>query len=159
MQELGENPTAKDVAEHMLDVTGEAYRTGNPEMFSNCFSVPQYIDTFEGRRHLATKSDVTDVFQAMHRYMNSIGVTDLVRHCKSAVYFDQNTVHHTHETRLIKDNILLQDPFTAFSTLKRFPDGWKITFSQYAITDAPAINEVLSGASIENKKSIGENHD
>lgn len=138
--------SAKDVSDDLLERTGAGLMTGDFSSFVSCFNVPCFVETFEGKRFLNSKCDIRTVFDNVRNYYKAQGVTDLVRECISAEYKALDTIYNTHITRLLKHNdVLFRRPFPVFSILRKFEDGWKVTYSQYAIDDAPKHNKALSG--------------
>ena len=78
---LPQNPTAQEVSEHLLDLTGHAL---------------------------------------------------MARHCVVAQFRNPDEVGATHETRLISDGLLIEEPFPTLSVLVRDAAGvWKIRSSSY----------------------------
>jgi len=119
---------------------------GNFEAFSVCFHVPSFVETFEGKRYLRTENDVKTVFDAVREYYRTQAVTNVVRECISAEFHNPETIHNSHITRLLRDGEeLFRRPFPVYSILRKFGDNWKVTYSQYAIDDAPKHTKALSG--------------
>ena len=137
--------TPHQIAESLLDRTGKAMDRGDFDEFADCFVYPREIETFTGKRLLANREDAREVFENVRLHYRSKGVTQVVRHCVDAAFEDEATIASTHETRLLRDNLLVQDPFVVLSTLIRTARGWKIGSTKYAIRDAPAHNTALSG--------------
>lgn len=138
--------SARDVSEYLLARTGQAYATGDFDLFAACFVLPQWMETFEGRRLIATTEDLRQLFDGVRAHFDRLGVTDLVRHCIAAEFRDPDTVEATHESRLLAGNRLVQQPYPCFSVLKRTDAGWQVAGGQYAIPDALAHSAALTGA-------------
>lgn len=135
--------SAHDVSEYLLEKTGRALMTRDAPLFRSCMSLPQYIETFEGRVLCETPQYLDQIFYSVVDYLRKGGVTELVRHCVAAEFRDPNTVEATHEARLLAGTQVIQPAYPVFSVLKRFEDGWKITYSMYAIADAPGHSEAM----------------
>ena len=135
--------TAREVSEYLLDRTGRALLDRDVDAFLECFIVPHEIETFEGRRLIKTREDLRRVTLAVLSHYDSIGLTDLVRHCVEASFQDEKTVLATHETRLVSGSYLLREPFPALSVLRLTEDGWKIASCSYAIKDHKDHNAAL----------------
>lgn len=138
--------SAQDISEDLLERTGAGLMTGDFPSFLRCFHVPCFVETFQGKRFLNSRHDIQNVFDNVRDYYRAHGVTELVRECISAEYKALDTIYNTHITRLLKQNeVAFRRPFPVFSILRKFDDGWKVTYSQYAIDDAPKHNKALSG--------------
>ncbi|MEO0401153.1 MAG: hypothetical protein AAF214_02145 [Pseudomonadota bacterium] len=137
--------TADDVAEYLLERTGNALLAGNFDEFSDCFRLPYELETLEGFRTLATPGDMQTTFDAVRGHLVQKQVTLMARHCVSASYRSINEVASTHETRLISRGVLIQQPYPTFSILRRCDDGqWRITSSSYVIVDSEPLNQALA---------------
>ena len=124
------------VAETLLARTGEAYMTGDFDAFAACFALPQWIETFDGRRQIANRADLKALFDGVRTSFCRKGVTDLVRRCVAARWHDANTIEATHETRLLAGAQLLHPSYPCLTILTRGPAGWQIAGGQYAVSDA-----------------------
>ncbi|WP_300033833.1 hypothetical protein [uncultured Roseobacter sp.] len=138
--------TAKDVSEHLLELTGGALMAGDFELFLTCFQLPYRLETFEGNRVLNTSEDLRVVFDAVRAHYNKCGVTQMFRHCVEARFRDPATIAATHETRLISGTVITQEPFAVYSILEHTGEKWVITSSSYAIGDREDHNSALLGA-------------
>ncbi len=116
------------------------------ETFVTCFAIPQYMDTFEGRRYLETEADIRNIFDSVRSYYESKAVVELDRICVEASFRNNETIVSTHEARIIgKGAVLLQSPYPVFSILRRYDGVWKVAYSQMAITDEPRHIQALTG--------------
>ena len=138
--------TAREVSEHLLERTGQAMISGDKNAFLSCFSLPQEIQTFEGSRLITTEADLLQVFRAVRTHYEKIGITEMVRHCVEAAFSDPHTVIATHETRLVRGNVITQKPFPVLSVLRFDQSGWRIASSSYAIEDRNDHNAALMSA-------------
>ncbi|WP_299769721.1 hypothetical protein [uncultured Tateyamaria sp.] len=118
--------------------------SGDFESFAQCFSFPYDLETLEGQRQIHTRADLKTTFDAVHAHLVKHQVTIMARHCVSASFRSDNEVAATHETRLLSRGILVQQPYPAFSLLKRGADGeWRITCTSYVIVDSAELNGAL----------------
>ena len=137
--------TAQDVSEHLLARTGEAMLAGDFDSFAKCFSLPYEIETLDGKRSIETRASLRLTFDSVHAHLVKQQVTIMARHCVSACFRGPNEVAATHETRLISRDILVQEPFPAFSILrKQADDAWRITHTSYVILDSTNLNAALN---------------
>lgn len=108
--------------------------TGDMSAFADCVAFPFELVTASGRRVLEAPEDLTSILSAMHNHLQQMGVTILARHCVAAEYRTPDEIVATHETRLISNGLLIEDPFPTLSVLIRTPDGaWKIRSSSYDV--------------------------
>ncbi len=135
---------SRQVAEELLQRTGEALDSGDFELFCSAFAFPNIIETFDGRRVIETKETLRDVFERTREELEHASVTDVIRHCVEVKFLDEDTIYSTHETRLMQENVLIQDPFPVFSVIRRTPEGWKGVYSSYALPDVSSFNPIFS---------------
>jgi len=145
--------TAREIAEHLLEQTGEALMTGNFEQFQDCFELPQDMDTFAGRQHLKTVDDLRAVFDHVRGHFHSIGMTSLNRRCLEATFRNDETVVTMHESRVVTRGHHLREPYYALGTIQRIDGVWKITFSQYAISGSDKHSLALMGGPVRTDAS------
>ena len=138
--------SAREVSEYLLQQTGTAFSQNDEDAFIQHFSLPNEIETFEGRKKINTPEDLRKVFRAVKAHYDKTGVTDVVRHCVEAAFIDETTVVATHETRLICGAMITRAPFPVLSVLKFNGTAWQIESSKYAIEDHHAHNKALMSA-------------
>lgn len=148
--------SAKDVSNYLLDVTGRAMMANDFAMFATCFHLPHELETFDGTHVMTSEAELRATFDAVHEHFKSLGVTQLVRNCISAEFVAPDKVHATHQTFLMAGDRLRQEPFPSFSILRNFAGHWKVTHSQYAISDAPAHNRALTDPTAALNSLMGE---
>lgn len=137
--------TAQDVSEHLLARTGDAMLAGDFDTFATCFHLPYEVETLEGRRLIETRDSLRLTFDNVHAHLVKQQVTIMARHCVSASFRGPDEVAATHETRLISRDILVQEPFPAFSILRKQKDNaWRITHTSYVILDSSDLNAALN---------------
>ncbi|WP_229801329.1 hypothetical protein [Tateyamaria omphalii] len=118
--------------------------SGDFDSFARCFSLPYELETIDGKRQITTREQLKVTFDAVHGHLMKQQVTMMARHCVSASFRSDNEVAATHETRLLSRDILVQQPYPAFSLLKRGTDReWRITFTSYVIVDSSDLNGAL----------------
>lgn len=141
----GQSTEPLAIAQALLDKTGKALMSGDATAMAECFSLPMSMGTFNGSVTIETVAQLEERFASVRNHYRQIGVTDLVRHIIAVEQIDADTIHGSHESRLLAGNTLVQNPYTSFSVLKRIGTDWKITFSQYAIADSDKHNSALVG--------------
>lgn len=133
---LPPNPTAQEVSEHLLDLTGRALMNGDVVVFSEAFGFPFELETESGKRLYNHAHEIHGIFQALHDHLRQMRVTMLARHCVAAQFRTPDEVVATHETRLISDGLLIEDPFPTLSVIVRDEtDAWRIRSSSYYVPD------------------------
>ena len=129
--------TPQAISQDLLNRSGHAYMTGDVNGFLSCFVLPHTISTFEAVNVITTEDGLRDVFHAMRRYLQSNGLTDLVRRCIRADFTEHDKVKAAHETRFLAGNRLFQGPSLGLSTIRLIDGAWRVSDAQYAIQDAP----------------------
>lgn len=145
MDQKTDNLTAEDIADHLLYKTGQALAPGRFHDPTDCFILPNAVETPEGVRILRTPDDVRRVFEGVRAYFESCGVVDLVRTVVEAKFTSEDTIESTHVARLLKSGgQAFRAPYPAYSVLKRCDDGaWRIASTTYAIVDSRKHNEAF----------------
>lgn len=141
MQQYGK--TARDIAEQMLERTGQAMLTGDAALFESCVGFPSVFQTFDGQVCCETPQHFALIFRSVERYLRQMCVTDMVRNCIEAQFTDPETISMTYECRMLSGHVVTQPAYPVFTILRWQDGGWKITFSSYAITDAPEHSKAI----------------
>lgn len=136
---------ARAIHDDLLAQTGAALISGDFDLFSACFLLPQTVDTFDGRKLIETIEDMREVFSSVRSYHRKRNVTDIVRRSTEASFRDDETIVAVHTSRLLSGSQLIGEALSAFSIIKRTSDGWKVASSQYAVLDDPALSAALIG--------------
>ncbi|MBY6050036.1 hypothetical protein [Vannielia litorea] len=132
---IGSDEEARAISQHLLDVTGAAYRDRDYAAFAPHFVVPGDVHSFGGLRLVKDLADLHDLFTEVMAYFDQIGLTSLERDCIAAEFDGPDRVKATHVTRMMCGSSLLSSPFPAFSLLRRIEGRWMIASSQYATDD------------------------
>ena len=141
---LPPNPTAHQVSEHLLELTGHALMNGDLDAFCTAMTFPYELETGNGKRLYHSPKEFADVFQAVHTHLKQMRVTMLVRHCVAAEFRDPDQVVATHETRLISDGLLIEEPFPTLSVIVRGDNNaWKLRTSSYSVPDDSLYSSAL----------------
>ncbi|MEJ8561309.1 hypothetical protein QTO30_08800 [Yoonia sp. GPGPB17] len=124
---------ASDIAQALLEVTGNALMTGDFEAFKSAFHVPQKMATLAGPIHMETVEDMERAFREMCQHFKVIGLTEMIRTCVAAEYKSPALVESTHVAELLRNGKRLNEPYPVFSTLQKIDGVWKVTGSEYAL--------------------------
>lgn len=136
--------TAEDIADDLLFRTGRAFDFDDPVDVSDCFILPQYVETQLGSRLIESEEEVRNSFASVRKYYLDNDVADVVRTVVSAEFLDPDTIGSTHVSRLLRPGgVLFRAPFPTYSIIRRTKKGWKIASCSYAILDAPDHNRAL----------------
>lgn len=138
--------TAREIAEDLLTRTGQGLLTGDFRLFCDCFALPKEMETFEGRRVIRTEAEMESLFNDVRAYYARIGMTDMVRHIVDAEFRNATSIVSTHQSRLVAEHELVQQPFDVLSVIALIDGAWRIRHSQYAIVDSEDHNTALIGA-------------
>ena len=136
---------AHKIVEHLLDETGAALMSGDFQRLMECFQLPYEIGTFAGQRTVTSEAEMRTTFDGVRTHLQARNVTDLVRRCMEAEFLDPETIDSTHESRVMAGPVQVQETFVVYSRQWIVDGRWRVGWSQYAITDAPAYIAVLSG--------------
>lgn len=137
--------TAREIAEDLLARTGQGLIAGDFRPFSDCFALPNTMNTFEERRVIKTEGELETLFSDVRAYYHKIGMTEMERHIVDAEFRNPTTIVSTHQSRLVAENELVQQPFDVLSVLELFDGAWRIRHSEYAIVDSEDHNTALIG--------------
>ena len=137
---------ASDVAEALLEITGDALMSNDFDAFASVFHVPQIMATMAGPIHMESLADMERVFRKMCEHFEAINVTKMIRTCTAAAYKSPSRIDSTHVTQLWQNGKRLTDPYPVFSTLEKVDGDWKVTRSEYAV-------EPLSGQALAIKQA------
>ncbi len=143
MDNGSETSDAKKIAEAVLQGTGESLFKGDFAEYVNYFSLPQTIETFKGVRRISTEEDLRAVFDALRASLEKMGVTDYERRCIASEFIAPDLISTSHETRLMRGNELLHDPYPVHGRIKRIDGQWKIVDGSYAIRGVAGIENAL----------------
>lgn len=119
--------------------------TGDFTRFRDCFALPTAMETFEGRRVIQTVDALEAAFREVCAYYKKVGTTDMVRHIVDAEYRNPTSIVSTHQSRLVAETELIQQPFDVLSVIELIDGAWRIRHSEYAIVDSEDHNTALTG--------------
>ena len=113
---MGSDSLAIEIAEDLLYRTGQAFTTGNLSWLEDCFEVPQYLETVEGRVLIDSPETVREIGQSVIDYYTANGIVDMQRMVVAARFIRNDLVAYTHITRLIRDDgTLFRAPYPTYS--------------------------------------------
>ena len=124
---------ARQIAEDLLIRSGAALSTGGFDSFADCFSLPQTIATFEGKRVVETLQELRDLFNRVRDHLEKLNISDLVCTCTAAEFRDADTIISSHTSRLLSGTDLVEEPYHVLYVIRRTEGGWRIAQAQYAL--------------------------
>ena len=133
------------IAERLLEKTRLELFGGKADLFVSRFDLPLNLETFSGTRLVETREELRTIHDDLCRHFALMGATDHVRRVVAAEFRSDDIIHSTHESRIIQQGVLLQEPYVAFSVLRRKPEGWQVADCSYAISGTEPHGAVLSG--------------
>lgn len=131
------------ISEELLERTGTALRTGNFADFASCFTLPHVHVTMEGVTVMQAIEDIRLVFDTVRAHFRDIGVTQIIRVCKSADYAGPDRIYATHESHLWRGKTLIKPPYPVISELVQIGGDWRIAASNYTLTGDTGHNDAL----------------
>ncbi len=129
-------PSALDILEELVAATGTAIMQNDFESFAGKFSLPLLVTTLSGERRLHNQEELEGSFVRVIEHYELSGVERMERTCISGEFFGAECVVGVHETRLYRENYLVQSPFRVRSILIFQSEEWKIRETNYSIDDS-----------------------
>lgn len=141
---MRDDPQARKIFQDMLDRCGAAMLAGDMENVLCWFTIPNTVESFEGRLVLKTEAETRALFETIMARQREQSITHMVRRVTHAEFRDTDTIWATHETRYIHHGSQLSDkPHQAFSVLHRHPDCWKVHFAQFTVDGRNPLNSAM----------------
>lgn len=131
------------VAEHMLEVTRQAYMDRDFEAYRIRFIFPQVVGTFTGDEIIETESNLRVVFDNFCALLDNQGIVDLHRRTLSAEFETADKIQANYVSQYLRPDLSLTDEVYGLATLRLVDGLWRIAGSRYA-TEANAITRALS---------------
>lgn len=146
-----ENPTptvpsrpALDIVEELVTATGTALMKDDFPSFRDRFAFPHVVITFSGERIVETEDQLRDTFDKVQTHYRLSGVERMERTVLHGEFQDVETILCAHETRLFRQDKLVQKPISVSSHLELLDGAWKITHTDYIIEDSLRYNRALT---------------
>lgn len=136
---------ATTIAERLLDETRLEMFGGSKALYVTRFHLPLTLETTSGSRYFETEADLHAIHDELCAHFKMIGATDHVRRVLAAEFRSEDIIHSTHESRVIQQGVLLNEPYVAFSVLRRGPHAWQVADCSYAMPVSDAHGAVLAG--------------
>lgn len=152
--------TAREVSEHLLNVTANALMTQDFDSFASAFGFPHRITTASSQMTVTTVAELRSAFENTCAYFQTQGVTTLERTCVAADFEGETRIKATHVSRIIRDGHDIMTPYPVLSVLERKDGAWKVIESDYALEDdtPQARAMLLAHADDPKAKAIYQEH-
>lgn len=137
---------AKQIADHVLSVTGQALLDGDFDAFKKWFSLPYRVICLDGVCNYDTMDCFRQLFTRISSRYIRISATNLIRIVREVDWITPDRIRCLYETRVIATgNTLYGDPFFCLTELRRDPeDGvWRVVSSAYAMEEGDIRNSIL----------------
>ncbi|QUJ75553.1 hypothetical protein KDD17_11335 [Sulfitobacter albidus] len=138
-----ENSNALKIAESIMTLTRDAVLRDDPNAFAAYFTLPQIVETFEGRTELKCIEDVHRTFWAVRRHYDQQGITDFTRICTEASYKTPNIIEYIYESVYFKGKIELPERPSTYAILRLTGGQWRINYTMYGVTNINAFSDRL----------------
>lgn len=135
---------AEELVRQFLAKTGKSVLTGDFATYAECFHLPQNFETFDGPRLLETTQDLNAVFLSVQKWLLNMGATQFARDVLAAEFRGDDLVITAYETRIMRGNELLADPYPNYGSIARVDGTWKIVDGIYATNIPDLLNSLKS---------------
>lgn len=146
---------AKDIAEAILEITGDALVKGDFDAFASVFHVPQYMATMAGPVYMESVEDMRRAFDDMHAYFKGAGIDELNRKVTEAHYVSDTSIESTHLSEVVAADGASIGTYPVFSVLEKIDGVWKVARSEYCLepdtAEATAIAKADTSARKDNE--------
>ncbi|KHQ54299.1 MULTISPECIES: hypothetical protein [Mameliella] len=141
---MQDDAEARRIFQDMLDRCGEAMLAGDMAGVLRWFTIPNTVESFEGRRVLGTVEETRDLFRTIMARQRELSITHMIRKVTHAEFRDADTIRATHETRYIHHGTVLSEaPHVGLSILHRYPDCWKVHHAQFTVAGRNPLNSAI----------------
>lgn len=127
---------AQSIYQRLLGQIRNALFEVDFEAYASHFELPNLVETFDGHFYINTEKELAVIFDKTRHSLALENIRDFARHCAVARFIDEETISAGHETRLITDQLEIQNSYPALSTLKFTNGSWRIKSSQYAVASS-----------------------
>jgi len=148
--------TAREIAQAILDMTGNALLSNDFEAFAPYFQLPHLIEAAEQRRMLTTTADLRMAFDKVVEDIRLKQVTDLIRVCEVAEFRSATRLVHTHASHMMSGNLRATEPFHSYSVLDLVGGRWLVSSSQYAVDSKTAVGRAMQCDTTQNLDQAGQ---
>lgn len=95
--------------------------------------LPHKVSSLGPEIILQTRDDLHRLFQSIRRHLDQTGATAYLRTCISAQFTSETEIIGTHETRVMMETHVVEEPYPVKSQLCLIDDAWWVCKSDNAI--------------------------
>ena len=110
------------------------------------FTLPQRIETIEGRQYVETPEDLETLFASVRTFHRRLGINRIVRSCTQAEFKTDGSIEGVFKSLFFKDSTLVHRVPASFVLLQREGGQWRIGYNMYGISDSDAFGDALMHA-------------
>lgn len=134
---------AKDIYQELLDLIWDAMETQRYDDYQTYFMLPHTIVTSEGTKVLNADADLRKFFDTMCANLSMKGNSQMMRRCIAAEFKDAQTIHGSHETRVVGYAAQIWGYYPALSVLRLTKGRWRVASAQYATRPKDIVEQTL----------------
>lgn len=108
-----------------LDEVGRAIERGDFDGYAQHFAIAHEFETFVGNVSISNPVSLRLLFDALCGQLELHNLPMLHRVCKEANYTGPTTILGTHQTRLVRQDAVVVESFSACSVLKLRGNQWR----------------------------------
>lgn len=127
---------ALDITNGILTLTRDAVLRNDPVAFISYFSLPQVVETFEGRTVLREFSDARRTFEAVRAHYDKQGITDFHRTCIEASFKTRNIIEYVYQTTYFQGVQAMSERPSTYAMMQLIEGHWRITYTMHSTTTA-----------------------
>lgn len=133
-RKLPTSQEAKEIAEHLLSITGKALMSGDFDDFASVFHLPHRMTTDEESHTLQSLAELEVVFRNVRERHAQQGISTLKRHVEAAEFTSQDRISTTHLTTFFRGEERVGPSTPTLSTLIRIEGHWLVSEAIYGGT-------------------------
>lgn len=154
--------SAQDIYQSFLDQITKVLLSYDVESYCKHVTLPFAFRTGAGEVVIETKEDLIFDMTEIYDWLQSHGVTDYHRICRSARYLPNGDIDGVHVTYALNTAITVIPPYANRCILRRVDGNWTVVLSEHEIANplVPGHNTVVTpGAFSDNWPGSGDDFD
>lgn len=126
-------PTARQVTEELLHQTGQALLEHDFDRLIPHFTLPQHLETFDGRKLVSTVEEFRQLFDELCARQAKAGMNRLDRRCIEAAFKTNVQIEAMYETTTYRDTMILAEPYRTFCVIRQVDERWQFSSNMYGL--------------------------
>ncbi|MEM7521057.1 MAG: hypothetical protein AAF307_08460 [Pseudomonadota bacterium] len=139
---------AQEIYQDLLDRIAHAYTSDDFEAYARMIRVPHEVRSFGPRVEINTRAELRVLFDGLRVSLARRGIKDYVRTCLAAKWVSPTEIIGTHETRMIANNQIVEEPYPVKSVLRHIDGAWWVCSSDNALGTDSDFGTVLAHSNI-----------